>query len=131
MTSVYVVTTGCYSDYRIEGVFSTGEKAKEFISATGIEGDGEIETWILDAHIDKTERGYNFYTVKMRRDGNVVSIGKETPLSARHWITGGRVDCLYTSLWARDKEHAVKIANEQRARIIALGLWKIGEIEIG
>lgn len=43
---VYVVTEGCYSDYRICGVFSTRDKAQKWIS--DVEPYGEIEEWELD-----------------------------------------------------------------------------------
>lgn len=32
MTKVYIVTSGCYSDYGIEACFSTKEKAQEYIN---------------------------------------------------------------------------------------------------
>lgn len=45
MTTVYLVTSGEYSDYSINGVFSTEQLAEEF--AAKIEG-GEVDPWELD-----------------------------------------------------------------------------------
>jgi hypothetical protein len=36
MTTVYVVTSGMYEDYSIDGVFSTKEKAEEFVKAPNL-----------------------------------------------------------------------------------------------
>ena len=46
---VYVVTFGEYSDYRIHGIYSNKEKAKEImiLNANGY-GPGNIEEWDLD-----------------------------------------------------------------------------------
>ena len=37
MDKVFIVTSGCYSDYQIERVFSTKEKAEEYIDSQLIE----------------------------------------------------------------------------------------------
>jgi hypothetical protein len=66
MAKVYVVTSGCYSDYGINGIFSTRELAQEWIDKAanvaamkddegcnlwiyGGEADAKIEEWELDA----------------------------------------------------------------------------------
>lgn len=46
--TIYVVTSGIYSDYRIEGVFSTKKKAEKWISYTYRPNDYEIEEYELD-----------------------------------------------------------------------------------
>lgn len=51
MKKVYVVTTGEYSDYSIEKIFSTREKAQEYInivSVLGKEDFNDIQEWELD-----------------------------------------------------------------------------------
>lgn len=54
--TAYVVTSGAYSDYRIEGVFSTKEKAeifKKYLEKDGFSDYPEIEEYELDKPIDK------------------------------------------------------------------------------
>lgn len=51
---VYIVTSGEYDDYCIERVFSTREKAKEYIECFG--GDCYIEEYDLDEPIEHKER---------------------------------------------------------------------------
>ncbi len=45
MTQIYMVTTGTCSDYRIEAVFSTREKAEKH--KAGLRG-ARVEEWLLD-----------------------------------------------------------------------------------
>lgn len=56
MTTIYIVTSGEYSDYGIDGIFSTKSKAETFIEEckkqTYLKSDYEAEEWELD---DKTE----------------------------------------------------------------------------
>ena len=53
MRKVYIVTSGEYSDYGIDSVFSTEEKAKEWIDVITSMYDGSynIEPYELDAPI--------------------------------------------------------------------------------
>ena len=54
---VYVVTSGQYSDYGIEAMFSTPEKAQAFIAKQDFNEDRGREEWELDEweHALKTE----------------------------------------------------------------------------
>ena len=54
MEKVYIVTDGDYSDYRIVAVFSTEEKAKEYIQTTG-EGDDYVEVEV-DVPYERKDR---------------------------------------------------------------------------
>ncbi len=54
MSKVYIVVSGEYSDRSIDGVFSTEEKAKEFIEKAG--GDADFEEWDVDWHETRIER---------------------------------------------------------------------------
>ena len=46
MEKIYIVTSGEYSDYQINAVFSTGEKAEEYVDAYG--SDYRIEEYPVD-----------------------------------------------------------------------------------
>lgn len=58
MSTIYLVTSGEYSDYRIEGAFSTEDKANAF-AATFERGYGDtrVEDYTLDERTPE-QRGY-------------------------------------------------------------------------
>ena len=75
----------------------------------------------------------------MLKDGTVERVEPRSDLSgydlqSKPWVwprstapayAGQNVpDCLNCAVWADDKQHAVKIANEHRTRMIASGEWK-------
>lgn len=47
--NVYIVTSGIYSDYQIEAVFSTEDLAKKYLDIHGDNNDRKIEEWDLDS----------------------------------------------------------------------------------
>jgi len=51
---IYIVTSGNYSDYTIERVFSTKEKANEFVQQHGT--DYRIEEYVVDEEIKKENK---------------------------------------------------------------------------
>ncbi len=62
MSKVYIVTSGEYSDYGINRVFSTEEKAKEWVDVitSMYGGDYDIEQYELDAPIPERKE-YMFF----------------------------------------------------------------------
>jgi len=133
---IYIVTEGEYSDYGIVAIFSTKEKAQNFISITAAPddlSDYEIEEWPLDEHealIEKfKKKELSIYMVSMYRNGDVEEVREEEKKSI--WIdnaTAGKYN-LWTEnrigMWviARDEKHAVKIVNEKRTQLIAENKW--------
>lgn len=55
---VYIVTQGQYSDYHIEQVFSTREKAQEYLDHIGNGNDADIDEYNID---EETPRGVFAY----------------------------------------------------------------------
>jgi len=120
MRNVYVVTTGEYSDYSIRGVFDNEPQANEFAESC----QGEVKEYPLNPTSSKP-KGYFLYRVEMDREGN-------SKVSAEDIIYCNNVgkDCilphnnkLLVYCWARNDKHAVKIANEKRAKMIVMGEW--------
>ena len=122
----YVVTTGSYSDYRIERVFSNSEAAEAFAAAAEVAQHEHftVEEYRLD---HAAPEPVVWTTVFMERDGT--NDGGRT-------VQGFSDDCrpmqacLYQRargvwfFWATpSKERAVKIANERRVQLIASGEW--------
>lgn len=111
---LYVVVIGEYSDARVWGVFSTEEKAQAFVDACGKGGD--IQEHTLDEYTPAVSQGLKPYVVTLKADGDLdwISAGSflmETVTIPRTDIRG---ECGKQShLWARDENHAVKIAMER------------------
>lgn len=133
---VYVVTDGCYSDYRIVGIFDN-EEAAELLSRRF--GYNDVEAYELNPAMQECMSGLNVYQVIMARDGSVHSIKQ-----SRDWISsmtrtllgyrdggwhparnfwGPSYGMLLVECWAKDAAHAIKIANEQRLMMLAGGEW--------
>ena len=120
MTTIYVVTEGQYSSYRIVGFFSTKDKADAF--------KGKFDTRVEEYELDNLEPGLylSSYAVWMKRDGTCARVeerGLVTP-DAYRLLPG---PYLFVQCFAKDEQHAVKIANEKRTQMIALGQWEEGE----
>lgn len=132
---IYVVTKGEYSDYHIESVFDSKEKAGDFADYI----DGTVEKYELNRIDDKTKRYYEegiwFYNVVITKEGRAKIIGKSSKSNSEYG--GNRLDHAYIGncraldneealfIWvlAKGEEGAIKIANEYRVQIIALNLF--------
>lgn len=123
---IYVVTSGEYSDYGICGVFDDRTLADAFAEkCSGTYAEAGVEVWPLNPHADDLRAGHDPYFVRMKRTGDT--------MEARRVDAGSRavgaVMALdvngdgFTTCFARDEQHAVKIANERRAQLIASGGW--------
>ena len=132
---VYLVTQGRYSDYHVEAVFSTKEKAQAWIDSSREQGC-EIEEWDIDSPI---ERGW-VTSIVMMRDGvlwghseSALPIWSKLPPPPYKLYWYASVGCyllrnaVYTSREdapiADHHARAVKVTNELRARLIATDEW--------
>ena len=135
MKKIYIVTSGSYSDYNIQGVFSTHKKAEKVANAYS---DCNIEEWDVDTLFSIARKGLVRFYINMERDGEVLSSGKcGSPYNAEEEIeTTAEVEQEYThtygyvepahlhvKCWARNEKHAIKIASEHLAMTIARGDW--------
>jgi hypothetical protein len=136
----WVVEQGSYSDYRVVGVFTSKANAQVVADAINRAGGSEeatVDEWPIDPAVDDINAGRQPWLVNMRRDGTVercdpcevsgYEIGGPMDLwrraSAPANIGKGIEDCLQAIIWATDADHAIKIANERRAHLIAIGEW--------
>ena len=123
MGKVWIVTKGEYSDYRIEGVFSDEAKASRV--AEMIQGDYD-EYPLDDARVDAIPAGNKMHTVFLYRNQAPIVIESNPLLDesiTRHTDHHGLG--WYTVItWARDKDHALKVASDKAAEAQAklLGL---------
>ena len=127
---LYMVTDGNYSDYHVCGIYSTEEKADW---ATHVFNTGGIEEIELDALPDGAPPGKLYFVVEMTAEGNTLSVRHASaeffpmfdarPRYNYRPTNTAWVPSVDFNVWARDEEHAVKIANERRAMLIASGRW--------
>lgn len=135
MTTIYIVTSGDYSDYGIRAVFTDKALAEQLVALRGSEyevkeHEADPRDWIAPA-------GMSFFRVKMARDGAVLVCERDSdgpglqgprtaPFKSYWWPRGGGLGdpCIATECWARDEAHATKIAGERRAQFVASGAWE-------
>jgi hypothetical protein len=139
--TLYAVSSGSYSDYSVDAIFSSKEKATEFMRMVPDGDYNGIEVYELDPpYVDKIKKGYSIWDILMLRDGTVERVHRS---ELRKWEVlrssepriwqrtkapaykgKGIPDCLQVSVWAKTEEQAVKIANEKRVEMIAMGKWE-------
>ena len=127
--TVYIVTSGEYSDYGIDAVFSTKADAELYCKQPGHSGSccPGIEEWEMDALTKPLRAGYVNYFVRMAKNGDTIEhwtkpIGDA--LFDRDYGYDVRKN-LIMEITAKSLEHAVKIANETRTQILANNTWGI------
>jgi len=117
---VYIVTSGCYSDYSIRGVFLRHQDAKTYCENNPRNGepwgDFEIEEWDVGCKVDKWT-----YKIKIKRNGDIHSILQPHETNPKDQFDSS--GCLILFIESDTKQRAIKVANERRTRLIALGLW--------
>lgn len=131
---VWIVTSGCYSNTHLQGVFSDPTKAE---SIAALMDDGRVHgPWELDQfNKSLAPAGLECFHVEMCHDGKVMRCEKYALLDSsgalwntrwhlfapgwdpsvarvRHWR-------LEVTVYVKDESHAVKIANEVRAQLLA------------
>ena len=127
-TIVYVVTSGSYSDYHIDAVFSEKELAEAYKERWGEPYDSHVGEWDLDSPDPYQHPGLSCFQIQMGRSGDTHYISKIAPPlgedEIRQSLWKGE-PLIEVFCWARDEQHAIKIANERRTRAIAEGRMEI------
>ena len=115
---VYIVTEGCYSDYRIEAVFSDRAKADEFVEFRNLYEHGsyyQVETW----PVDSAKCGDIVYCVWVNRSGECVEQQTEVrEHSEPEDYVHSRGGTIYAES-TRGYDVALKIARDKLAEIKA------------
>lgn len=122
--TAYVVTSGEYSDYRVDGVFSDKEKADLFVNKAG---DRTIEEYKVDDEKQLREEnwyGINVYISKSSKvkDVFVNDLCKSDRYfdAVRFTLRGGADDCFSFYLKAIDRDKAKAIALERFHALLAV-----------
>lgn len=129
--TVYILSQGSYSDYRVIGICSTLEKARIFHNSLPPKSLNAIRLMKMD-QLEPIPPGYKPFEVEMEYDGS--SDVTEPDMSQFFGVDGGgflpfqvqknAIGTYTFFLFATDTIHAVKIANEHRTQMIAEGEWK-------
>ena len=130
MKKVYIITAGSYSDYRIVGVFDSKGLAKKFIEIFDPSHYCEIEEHELNPRLFEMQNGYKSYSLIMDKDGNSSGIEQldgdsyDQDMPTYGFGFGkGPAYLLWHKCFAKDENHAIKITNELRTRLIAENKW--------
>jgi len=119
LTMVYVVTTGEYSDYHIVGVFTNKDLAKR----TARTWLGKVKNYTLNP-INNYPPNLSLYQVCICKDGRIKYITATTPQDYYEACPFDSEAWMFTT-WARDEQHAIKIANERRTAVLAMVSWNL------
>ena len=127
MKTIYVVTSGSYSDYGIDAIFDNKELAEQYIDAFEKGGYNEksIEEFELNPFEKQIKVGCKPYFLRMDKQGNCKEIRVED--SSYGFGSSPKFDFnknIYHHVFARDEKHAIKILNEIRFQYIAMNKWK-------
>ena len=111
---VYIVTSGDYDDYRIDEVFSTKEKAEEYIECFG--DKCSIEEYNLDNPIEPKE---NIWYVNFKLDGNELNeciVNNYGKVDSMRLYGGGNF--IYFRIMSNCRAKAMEIAKERLDNVI-------------
>jgi hypothetical protein len=139
MSTIYAVSRGCYSDYSVVALFTSVERAEDFMRVFPDFDYNDVATFELDpADPDLIRDGHEFWYVQMLRDGTTEE-ARELERSPYNYGNLGQIiwlrsqapayrgkgvsDCIRSTVLATSQEHAVKITNEHRIRMIESGEW--------
>ena len=131
--TIYIITDGEYSDYSIIAPCATEEDAKKYIQKFDLKHATIEEHKLIDENFYEFVTDKIHYTVYMDKHGNSeVHVNKyefskietEYVFYNRSMIYNEKDFGIMVNCWANSEEHAVKIANEIRTRLIASGEWE-------
>ena len=140
MMQVWIIEQGCYSDYRVVGIYSTQENAQrvcDLINKKEPYEEASVVFRKLDPCIEEMNEGLIQFYVMMDWSGDVESCKESSCIDpdddglscwgrtkVRWQRNQKKNDCVRGGVWAKDTTHAIKIANEYRAQQIAHGELK-------
>ena len=115
---VWIVTSGSYSAYDWRGIFSTQQKAWDYIAKLKSTGVDDAESEDVDVNAMDTALIEPTYTCILDTGGNVVK-QLEGPYrfaegERRGYASGGYAGAPYSATSFESPEHALKLAVEHR-----------------
>lgn len=127
MKTIYIVTSGSYSDYSIEEVFDNKELAQKYIDnyLRSSYDEPEIEEHTLNPLVRELSTNKKAYALTIDKEGNTEFksssfFNSQESVCFRDWDNKLLISC-----WANDEQHAIKIANEKRLQLLAANQWGV------
>lgn len=131
---VYLVSTGCYSDWTVRGLFSTRELADKCVEMLRLAHDdahddaNDVEEWLVDDLADRVKRGMQVWMVWS--EGMTVEVDTlrayDSDLRSDDAVGVVKVFCvgqphaaMRVIVEARDMDHAIKIAADKFREFVA------------
>ena len=128
MSTIWGIESGSYSDYQVDAMFSTREKAEAYLSEyVKIIPDARLGKWELDPEPPVAIVGI---TVYMAKDGTHQVGHVRQYDSVRHTIGFDYywAGNMHWTVATDDPERAVKAVNEKRTQALALNVWGNDEL---
>lgn len=120
---VWVATSGSYSDYGVDAVYSSKELADEYYKANAGGEANEPKEFALNEMMDiiqKYRNGYQLYNVIMKADGTNSDVYlTDVRRKEEFYLNNTYAKDFYCCCFATSPEHAVKICNEKRIQYLA------------
>ena len=133
MKKVYVVTSGCYSNYSIERVFSTKELADDFCDR--YDNDYQVEEYELDGEMPPREE--KVFSIWMQLDNKkVFSVGTRN-IREKDYVhvdvtqNSYKIKYIEFCILSDSKERAIKVASERFGEVMAQEQFKFPYLRVG
>jgi hypothetical protein len=125
MSTVYVVTSGKWSNYGIVGVFSDHETAERYVARHNLGMDDDaygaarVETYQMDELRELAETSLRYWSFWFDDGGGVVREMSALDGDEVISLQGIAREILYVTVRAADRDTALKVAAERRAVYLA------------
>lgn len=128
MSSIFLVTSGRYSDYGVVAAFSTKETAEQFAASmnTNKSSDYDDDARVEEYPLDTPPTEWLVTLVHMSKDGTATQTLPHH-FQPDFYVPGfSGYDMRGNLMWVvatRDIERAIKVTNEKRIEILARNEW--------
>ncbi len=129
MKTVFMVTAGEYSDYGVVAIYSTKEKAEQFMEEFPNSEYNPIDEINIDIdYAGMKAAGKTIWITHMDRNGNTLRVQDTRSVFGQVLFHFNRREqeapFLINWCYAASEEQAIKATNEKRTQLIANGVWK-------
>lgn len=126
MRTVWILTTGSYSDYSIYGVCNTLDECTRVMTAIPNNDWNEPAEYVVNAMVDLVDRGYKAYSIHLCGDTYDVSVSDPSHDGNYLFLRDcKRTECDWARINAKSEKQALKIFTEKRAHMIANNLLRL------
>ncbi len=135
MKEIYVVTSGDYPNFRVNATFDSIELARKYRKAFKNESQIDIDRFELNPYKDELQKDHKPYEITMNKNGDIdyiectlcdIATDFNIPFAvfAPNLNQFNYQKRLKYYCFAKNDEHAIKLAKEKRLELIENNLWK-------